>query len=392
MDFFTCDVAAPSVSVHVSRFQGSGGVEEYHLVIRPGEYGSFQTQLEQVCRAYGQALDELSLKRDTAILRRFFCSDLVNQADALRAMPLSDPGCGDELCAVSWVGQSPTGETKVMLWAYHVSDPAGPLKKSQQGTHLVVDRSELSHHWSTGLVCPSGAPAAEQTWSVFGSYDDLLRAKGMSLADHAVRTWLFVRDIDVHYPGMVAARREFFAENGLTPDTHFIASSGIEAVPAEIGACVTMDAYAIAGLRPEQVRYLSAPDHLSPTHIYGVTFERGTAIAYRDRTHVVLSGTASIDSRGNIVHPGDVSRQLDRTLENAEAVLAQAGATLRDMAVFVVYVRDPADHALATTRMRERFGDAPIAVVVAPVCRPGWLIEIEGVAMMAASEPASPLF
>jgi len=123
-----------------------------------------------------------------------------------------------------------------------------------------------------------------------------------------------------------------------------------------------------------------------------VTFERATSIAYRDRKHVLISGTASIDKEGQIVHPGDVSRQLDRTLENVEALLAQAGAALSDMGLFIVYVRDHTDCEMARRRMRERFATAPIEVVVAPVCRPGWLIEAEGMAVIAADNPNLPEF
>jgi enamine deaminase RidA (YjgF/YER057c/UK114 family) len=145
-------------------------------------------------------------------------------------------------------------------------------------------------------------------------------------------------------------------------------------------------------VRPEQIEYLSALDHLSRTAVYGVTFERGTSVAYRDRKHVILSGTASIDSKGEIVHPGDVAQQLDRTLENMEALLERAGARLGDMCHFIVYVRDPADQAEAERRMRERVGDAPVVVVVAPVCRPGWLIEVEGMAIVEAAEEELPEF
>ena len=94
---------------------------------------------------------------------------------------------------------------------------------------------------------------------------------------------------------------------------------------------------------PEQVQYLKALDHLSPTYIYGVTFERGTSVAYRDRKHIIISGTASIDSKGEILHPGDVSLQLDRTIENIDVLLDQAGASLDDMCMSIAYVRDRSD-------------------------------------------------
>jgi enamine deaminase RidA (YjgF/YER057c/UK114 family) len=378
--------------VNISRFQGQSGVDEYHLIVCPTAYGSFDTQLEWVSRAYRQALDSVGLDMQTAVLRRFFCSDLFNQTAALEARPFSNPCHADNPCAVSWAGQPPIPPAKVALWAYHVCDPNRELDKIQEGATLTLNRGDISHHWTTGINCVTGNTSYDQTRGIFKEYDAFLRARGLSLTDNVIRTWLFVQDIDANYQGLVVARREFFAECGLTPDTHFIASSGIEGRHAEFAAKVSMDAYAISGIRLEQIEFLAALDHLSPTHFYGVTFERGTSVAYRDRKHVIISGTASIDHRGNILYPGDVSRQLDRTIENMEALLKQAGAALEDMCVFIVYVRDPSDYAIARQQMRERFGDAPLQVVVAPVCRPGWLIEVEGNAIVASSNPGLPDF
>jgi enamine deaminase RidA (YjgF/YER057c/UK114 family) len=155
---------------------------------------------------------------------------------------------------------------------------------------------------------------------------------------------------------------------------------------------VLLDAYAISGIELEQIEFISALDHLSHTHVYGVTFERATSVAYRDRKHVLISGTASINHEGQILHEGDVSRQLDRTLENVEALLNQADATLADLCHFIVYVRDHIDCEMAERRMRAEFPTAPCQVVVAPVCRPGWLIEVEGMAIISADNPHLPEF
>ena len=392
MNFDSLDCGVIPASVNISCFKGQSGVNEYHLMVHPNEYSSFEMQLEWVFKAYYQALDSLGLDMQTALLRRFFCSDLANQAALLKTRPFANPCNTGEPCAVSWVRQPPVGAAKVALWAYHVSDPGCKPDKIQDDTSVTFRRGELSHHWTTGITCLNGDTSYAQTRGIFERYETFLKARGMSLADNVIRTWLFVQDVDANYQGMVAARKEFFAQRGLTKDTHFIASTGIEGTHADIAAKVTMDAYAISGLRREQIKFLAAPEHLSPTHIYGVTFERGTSIAYRDRKHVIISGTASIDRDGEILYPGDVSRQLDRTIENVEALLKQAGGTLKDMCVLIVYIRDPSDQALMRHAMRERFGNVPMEVVTAPVCRSGWLVEVEGKAIVAASNAELPLF
>lgn len=183
-----------------------------------------------------------------------------------------------------------------------------------------------------------------------------------------------------------------FTTHGLTAETHYIASTGIAGTHPDTAARVSLDAYAISGLRAGQLEYLSAPDFLCPTHDYGVTFERAAAVHFADRSHVWISGTASIDRAGRIVHEGDVIRQLDRTLENIEALLAQAAANLGDLAIMLVYLRDPADGALVEHALRERAGATPYILLHAPVCRPGWLIEIEGIAIVPANRPEFPGF
>ena len=380
------------VTLEVARFRGQSGVEEVHLMARPTEYGRFDDQLDWLRRGYHDALEALGLDRRSAILRRFFCSDISNQAHALAACAFSNPRDGSDVCIASWVGQPPSGPAKVALWAYHISDPGGEVNKQYDGNTLTLHRGHLDHHWTCGVASPNSDTALAQTTGVLATYDAFLRARGLSLANNVIRTWLFVRDIDSDYREVAQARREFFAQRGLTPQTHYIASTGIEGTCATPAARVAMDAYAIAGVQPEQLEYIKALDHLSPTDVYGVTFERATTVSYRDRKHVLISGTASIDGQGNIVHPGDVSRQLGRALENIAALLHEAGTGGEGLCTLIAYLRDPSDEQVVRRGIHQRFGDVPLAVVAGAVCRPGWLVEVEGQAIVSAHEPALPPF
>ncbi len=399
MDFWSYDTGNIPASAKVSRFRGQSGVEEYHIIVRPTEYGNITTQLEWVNQAYQNLLDSAGLSKETAIFRRFFCSDLLNQSAVLKSHPLSGSGKSNETCAVSWISQPPIPPVKVALWAYHLHDPNDTSRMKRSGfpdapdaKSYILKREKLSHHWTTGMTCLDGTTHYDQTRGIFEKYNAMLKKQNMSLAENVIRTWFFVQNIDANYNGLVVARREFFAKHGLTPDTHFIASTGIEGSYVDVRAKVTMDAYAISGVQPEQIQYLAAPEHLSPTHVYGVTFERGTSVEYADRKQIYISGTASIDHKGKILYPGDVQKQLDRTLENVEALLKKAGAVLEDMGVLIVYLRDPSDFDKVGHLLRERVGDMPMEIIVAPVCRPGWLIEIEGQATIPASNSNLPAF
>ncbi|MBT8038537.1 MAG: translation initiation inhibitor [Verrucomicrobiae bacterium] len=387
-----CFLGDLPVSVQCSRFCGAEGVDEVQWMIRPTSYATFETQLEWVRLAYERALAEAGMSMDTAVWRRFLCSDLLNQVDWLKNSAFSQPDDPSNPCAISWVCQPPAAPSKVTLWVQHVDDPSGSLQKTKHGNTLSLNRGELIHHWTTGVSSPHVDGAYLQTLGIFAQYDKVLVDKGLCLADDVVRTWFFAQNVDANYAGLVTARNEVFAQQGLTDKTHYIASTGIEGGSSEVSARTMMDAYAISGVKPEQITHLHAQDYLSPTHIYGVAFERGTSIAYRDRKHILISGTASIDSHGEILFPGDVIQQLDRTLVNIEALLNEAGASLGDMQVMLVYLRDPNDHGPVMEVLVERFPDTPFECVTAPVCRPGWLIEIEGLAVVGNDAPELPAF
>ncbi len=392
MEFLTFDFNQIPASVKVSEFKGEGGTEEFQIVIHPTVYGNTETQIKWIYSAYQNVLNNLNLNINSSVLRRFFCSDLKNQSDILKTFPFANPENSDNDCAVSLISQPSLPPAKISLWAYHIYNRKKDFEKIKDGTSLILKNGELSHIWTTGLTNLNSPTHYEQTKGIFEKYKAFLQSKNMTLKDNLIRTWLFVQNIDAYYKGMVNARKEFFAQNGLTPQTHFVASTGIEGSYTDPAVRITMDAYSIAGVKSPQITFLSALDHLSPTHIYGVTFERGTAVSYCDRKHIFISGTASIDHQGNILYPGDVKRQLDRTLENIEALLKPAGAGLKDMGMVIVYLRDISDFNIINEKIRVTFGDMPIEIVAASVCRPGWLIEIEGQAIIPCLNPSLPAF
>nr|MBC8555280.1 hypothetical protein [Candidatus Brocadiales bacterium] len=138
----------------------------------------------------------------------------------------------------------------------------------------------------------------------------------------------------------------------------------------------------INGLEKEQFVKMEALSHMNPTIKYGVTFERGVQIKYGDRSHQYISGTASIDNKGEVVHKGDVIKQTDRMLENVSVLLETVGSSLNEVAYFIVYLRDFSDSDKVNSHLREELPlEIPFLILQANVCRPGWLIEIEGIAI-----------
>lgn len=375
-------------------FRGGLGEAEHFICIEAPAELDLAGQIDAVERRYETARQSLNLPPESAVFRRIFVSDAMNQATPVRESRLY---AADEEgpVAVSLVQQPPLPEAKLALLAYHIEGGA-PLEKERLAQkHLLIRRNGLGHLWSTRLCAGaygSAASPATQTKAIFDELIATLSRRGASLRDHCVRTWIYLKDVDVFYQGMVESRTALFEQEGLTRDTHYIASTGIEGACAHRYDLVAMDAYSILGLAPQQTSYLNDFDRLCATKDYNVTFERGTRIAYADRAHHFISGTASIDNAGRVLHPGDVLRQLERALENVDALLRSGGASLADMMYFTVYLRDPTDFARIAPALAERFPDLPVHIVQGAVCRPEWLVEVEGIAAAANDAPALPRF
>jgi enamine deaminase RidA (YjgF/YER057c/UK114 family) len=182
---------------------------------------------------------------------------------------------------------------------------------------------------------------------------------------------------------MVKARRELFERIGLTHETRYIASTGIQGLTVDTACLVSMDGLSMGNICEEQLVRIEAPENLRSTHMYGVTFERGTRVRFGDRSHLHISGTASIDPDGTVLFIGDVCNQLERTIDNVEALLASQGAKLSDMQYLILYMRDPKCYPRIEGILASRIPEeTPIIVVEGPVCRPTWLVEMEGVGII----------
>lgn len=374
-------------------FHGTKGGSEHFIAVTVPSDLDLDQQINCVEERYATAQRSLGLAPETAVFRRIFLSDTLNQATTMRNSTLVREPLNT--VAISMVQQAPLTGAKLALFAYHI-EGGGPLvRRRLSPRHLLVEKSGRRHLWSTRLCADDrdkDGSSVAQTRSVFGDLVQTLESQGANLRDHCVRTWIYLKDVDVFYQGMVDSRRELFAKHGLTADSHFIASTGIEGACAHRHDLVAMDAYSALDLAPEQVSYLNDFDRLCPTLNYNVTFERGTRVAYADRAQLFISGTASIDEAGGVLFPGDVLRQLDRALGNVDALLRSGSATLADMMYLIVYLRDPNDYNRVVARLDELLPNMPTLILQGAVCRPDWLIEIEGVAVTSANELTLPAF
>lgn len=355
-----------------------------YIILSAEKKGSFS---ERLCFLYLKLRIHLDLEllshHRTLQYCKVFLSDSQNQITDLENSLLYREVLSHTACSI--VEQAPLDGSKIALL----------VKTSDNTAPFIFQSLRLTEEEARGL------DSYQQTSLLFEKSLDSIKGKDLTMERNLVRTWIYVAHIDVNYQGVVEARNDIFRQHGLTADTHYIASTGIGGATPVRHASVAIDFLTYPDIKEEDKKYLQALDHLNPTHEYGVAFERGTRLTLpvhladteEKKPHLsdtnekkpykhqyFISGTASIDKKGEVVYKGDVLRQTGRLLENIGALLKDGEATMHDIKYFIIYLRDISDYDSVEALMRQLYPQIPHIIVEARVCRPGWLIEMECIA------------
>ncbi len=224
--------------------------------------------------------------------------------------------------------------------------------------------------------------------------------------DQLVRTWLYLGDI-VGREGATQRYRELnrarsdcyqgvaFLADRLPPDRHTVvypASTGIGTDDRE----VMMSCIALATARRDIVAVPLENPRQTPAFGYAPCygpkspkFARAMAVSCGCYATIFISGTASI-TRSETRHADDVEAQTRETLDNIEALICEEnlrrhglpglGALLDHLGLVRVYIKRQEDYVRVRAACEARLGELPITYVLANVCRPELLVEIEGIA------------
>jgi enamine deaminase RidA (YjgF/YER057c/UK114 family) len=128
-----------------------------------------------------------------------------------------------------------------------------------------------------------------------------------------------------------------------------------------------------------RIEHYLAPEGMAPGNGYSHAVVASGKV-------VAIAGQVAMDERGELVGEGDPQAQAEYVFDNLGRALTVAGATFADVIKFSVFVTDIS--ILPTVRVvRDRFIDtdrppASTAVQVAALFRPGYVLEIEALAVM----------
>ncbi len=123
--------------------------------------------------------------------------------------------------------------------------------------------------------------------------------------------------------------------------------------------------------------------HANPAFSQAVTVEG-------DAKTIYIGGQNAVGPDGNIVGEGDLRTQVKQALTNLETVLKAAGAGKQDVVKWTIFVLHGQDVQTGFTAFQEHWGPmekapAITSAFVAALANPAFLVEIEAVAVVAAT-------
>ena len=237
-----------------------------------------------------------------------------------------------------------------------------------------------------------GAPAqtqeaATQAQQMFDTASSILTARGYSFRQVA-RTWIYLSQLLDWYGDFNRVRNAHYAACGLaaTGAAVFPASTGIQARRAHehcLMDVLAVDARASSALRVRPVLHSARQGQ---AFSYGSAFARAMVLERGAAKIIHVSGTASIDGAGQSTHHGDAAAQYCETLLSIAAVLEQEGASIADIVQGTLFAKTQAiNESCREVARRLCLPRLPLLEIIADVCRPELLVEIEAVAVVQSS-------
>jgi len=376
---------------------------ELHMRCSPTQCHGWREDFRSQAAAYYQCLPELLARagghpRHVVSERVFFQNFAQDLAtfEEVRAAAYRAAGVPEERWpATTLIQQPPARSMQKVEMQFHAIVPkelheaivTSDFDPITDATAKVMELNGVQHLFIPGIqgLSPDGTLPADfrtQCDQMWAHAERLLARHGVRFTE-VIRTWCYLVEMDRDYAEFNTSRNAFFTGAGVK---RLPASTGIEADLWPQNALCSVDVYAILNPEAARVSVMHTPT-LNEAADYGSRFSRGMRVDLPDKTVLYISGTASIDERGQTVHIGEIEPQIDRMLLNIQQLLEAQGAGFEHLVQASTYLKHAADLPLYERKLDEwGIRRLPNTLVEAGVCRPELLIEMEAIAVLPLGE------
>jgi enamine deaminase RidA (YjgF/YER057c/UK114 family) len=370
-------------------------------MIAPTSRGDIAMQLDEVLKTLRRVLNSQEWPM-VITTQTVFLANPESQAVCENSFAASEL---HHAAVTHYVNQPPADGAEIAVEAWAIGGPGVTVvRQSPHAVLVTYDRLRWLHVGVAKTDFPAdGVHVAAQR--MFAQSGRLLTAAGMDWSK-VVRTWWYLGDITgevggrQRYMELNRARAEFYGgikfnasqRRESAPSDCYPASTGIGMTP-NTGMILALQA--LKTDRPDVLLLPLENPVQTPAYDYepwysprSPRFSRAMALVTSEQITVWISGTASI-VRSEACHLDDIVAQTEQTLDNIAALIssenferhggAGLGAALRELAKIRVYVKRVKDVAACRAVCEQRLGAIPALYLIADVCRPELLVEIEGV-------------
>lgn len=215
----------------------------------------------------------------------------------------------------------------------------------------------------------------DQTREVYAKTVAGLKMAGMDFT-HVVRTWFYLDKLLDWYGKFNKARTDFFTESGIFMNL-VPASTGIGAKNAA-GAALTASFFCV---KPKNssvtVEKVTSPLQCEALN-YKSAFSRAVELKMAGARRLLISGTASIFPDGRSAHTGNLSKQIELTMEVVKEILISRKMSFEDVTRSILYFKDSEqEHVFKSHCSTCGIPKFPSSSALTTVCRKELLFEIE---------------
>jgi enamine deaminase RidA (YjgF/YER057c/UK114 family) len=132
-------------------------------------------------------------------------------------------------------------------------------------------------------------------------------------------------------------------------------------------------------------------EHKNPEGLFvSKAYSQAITVSGKAKT-IYIGGQNAIDSKGELVGAGDLELQTKQALHNIAAILASENASFADLVKLNIYLLNGCDPVVGYKAFQEVAGvleNPPLVTVlfVSGFGRPGYLLEIDGIAVIEDKE------
>lgn len=255
--------------------------------------------------------------------------------------------------------------------------------KSIGRTFETVNFKKIFLSGVSGLQKEKSLTRSEQAEHIFFKISNILSNQGYKI-EHLIRTWIYMSKILDWYLEFNMVRTKCFHELGLVgKDKNYLpASTGIQG-KRENKEEIFMDALALIPKTVNCIVSVMKNTCQSEAREYGSLFSRGISVKIDNSETLYVSGTASINNKGETVYFNDSKGQIAQTFKSVESLLKTKKSSLNNIVMATAYCKNKKVYTDFKKFIKDsELKNIPFTPVYADICRDNLLFEIDAIAVV----------